>query len=60
MTRRRLLEMAGQPPAGSERISPFLYAVSLGLCVHPLVGRAVASIAPRTHRLSYWRVARGT
>ena len=60
MTSRQLVEIAGQPPTSSERISPFLYAVSLGLQVHPLVGRVVASIAPRTHRLSYWRVARGT
>jgi ubiquinone/menaquinone biosynthesis C-methylase UbiE len=60
MTGRRLVEMAGQPPTRSERVSPFLYGVSLGLRLHPIVGRVVASIAPRTHRLSYWRVGRGT
>lgn len=51
-----LVSMAGRPPVSSRRVSPFLYAVSLAARVHPAAGRAVASVAPRTHRLSWWRV----
>ncbi len=59
MTGRQLRELAGRLPDESERVSPFLYAVSLAQRMHPRLGRAVAVVAPRTHRLSYWRVAPG-
>jgi ubiquinone/menaquinone biosynthesis C-methylase UbiE len=52
----RITELAGRPADGSVRLSPLLYLVGLGLRVHPLVGRLMARVSPRTHRLSFWRV----
>jgi ubiquinone/menaquinone biosynthesis C-methylase UbiE len=60
MTMTRLVGLAGRPPEHSRRLSPFLYAVSLAGRVHPRAGRAVALVAPRTHRLSWWRAEPGT
>jgi ubiquinone/menaquinone biosynthesis C-methylase UbiE len=57
MDARRLAELAGRPPAGSERLSPFLYSVALGMLIHPTIGRLIARVSPPTHRLSFWRVA---
>lgn len=57
MTARRIAELAGRPPAGSERLSPFLYSVALGMLIHPAIGRLLARVSPPTHRLSFWRVA---
>lgn len=57
MNARRISELAGRPPAGSERLSPFLYSVALGMLIHPAIGRLFARVSPPTHRLSFWRVA---
>lgn len=53
----RLTEIAGRPPTGSRRLSPLLQLVAAGDLVHPRLGDLAMRIAPRTHRLSWWRVA---
>ena len=52
----RIAELAGRPPDGFKRLSPFLYLVAAGMRIHPLVGALMVRLSPRTHRLSYWRV----
>ena len=56
MPLRRLAEL-GRPPDGSRRLSPLLHAVAAGAFVHPSVADLAWRLAPRTHRLSWWRVA---
>jgi ubiquinone/menaquinone biosynthesis C-methylase UbiE len=56
----RIAELAGRPPDGSERLSPFLHSVGLGMRIHPRIGRLVARVSPPTHRLSFWRVGAAT
>lgn len=45
----------GRPPAGSIRLSPALQAVAVASAVHPRLTDWAMRLAPRTHRLSYWR-----
>jgi hypothetical protein len=52
----RIAELAGRPPDGSERLSPFLYLVAAGMRIHSVIGALMFRVSPRTHRLSYWRV----
>ena len=52
----RIAELAGRPPDGSERLSPFLYLVAAGMRIHSIIGALMFRVSPRTHRLSYWRV----
>jgi SAM-dependent methyltransferase len=52
----RLRALAGRPPDGSSRITPVLHLVAAGAVIgRPFVRQAMRR-APRTHRLSYWRV----
>lgn len=46
----------GRPPTGSIRLSPLLQAVALAAAVHPRLADVAMRLAPRTHRLTYWRV----
>jgi ubiquinone/menaquinone biosynthesis C-methylase UbiE len=52
----RIADLAGRAPDGSERLSPLLHAVGLGMRIHPVLGRLIARVSPPTHRLSFWRV----
>ena len=52
----RLTEAAGATPDGSERLSPLVYLVAAGAAVHPVAARLAMVLAPRTHRLTWWRV----
>jgi len=56
MGRRRLASIAGRQPDRSERLSPLIYAVAAGAAIHPMLEGAAMRFAPRTHRLSVWRV----
>jgi len=49
----------GRPPDGSRRLSPLLQIVAAGELIHPRVGDIAMRFAPRTHRLSWWRVQPG-
>jgi len=53
---RRLREVGGRAPDGSTRLTPLLYLVAAGAAVGPLPSALAMRFAPRTHRLSYWRV----
>jgi ubiquinone/menaquinone biosynthesis C-methylase UbiE len=50
----RLAELS-RPPDGSIRLSPLLHAVAVAAAIHPRLADWAMKIAPRTHRLSYWR-----
>jgi ubiquinone/menaquinone biosynthesis C-methylase UbiE len=54
MPLQRLAEL-GRPPTGSIRLSPALQAVAVATAVHPRLADLAMRLAPRTHRLSYWR-----
>jgi ubiquinone/menaquinone biosynthesis C-methylase UbiE len=51
-----LMSIAGRRPDHSERLSPLIFAVVAGAAVHPALERVAMRLAPRTHRLSVWRV----
>jgi SAM-dependent methyltransferase len=55
MTLRRLLAL-GERPTASVRITPLLHLVGAGSYIHPVFERAAMWLAPRTHRLTYWRL----
>jgi ubiquinone/menaquinone biosynthesis C-methylase UbiE len=50
-----LAREAGRPATDSVRLSPFLYAVAAGDAIHPRLAEVAMRVAPRTHRLTYWR-----
>jgi SAM-dependent methyltransferase len=50
-----LAREAGRLATHSVRLSPFLYAVAAGDAVHPRLAEVAMRVAPRTHRLTYWR-----
>lgn len=52
----RLAVTAGTQPEGSIRLSPLIYLVAAGAAVHPAAARVAMAVAPRTHRLTWWRV----
>ena len=52
----RLASIAGRAPDHSERLSPLIYAVAAGAAVHPWLEGLAMRVAPRTHRISVWRV----
>ena len=54
MPLRRLAEL-GRPPDWSIRLSPLLQAVAVAAALHPRLADVAMRVAPRTHRLSYWR-----
>lgn len=54
MPLRRLKEIGG-PWAGSMPLTPLLHAVAVGALVHPTLARVAVRLAPRTHRLTWWR-----
>jgi ubiquinone/menaquinone biosynthesis C-methylase UbiE len=54
MPLRRLAEL-GRPPDWTIRISPLLQAVAVAAAIHPRLADVAMRVAPRTHRLSYWR-----
>lgn len=54
--RLRDLVAIGGTPTGSIRLSPFLYALAPAEMLGPRFADAVAAVAPRTHRLTYWVV----
>ena len=51
-----LVSTAGRPPDHSERLSALIYAVAAAGAVHPSLEPVAMLLAPRTHRLSAWRV----
>jgi SAM-dependent methyltransferase len=57
MPLRRLAEL-GRPPDWSIRLSPVLQGVAVGVALHPRLADLAMRLAPRTHRLSYWRKPR--
>lgn len=52
----RLPEL-GRRPDASWRLSPLLYLVAAGAAVSPKLADAAMVLAPKTHRLSYWRIS---
>jgi ubiquinone/menaquinone biosynthesis C-methylase UbiE len=52
----RVLQRLGRVPDGSSRLSPLLQAVAAGAAIHPRLAGLAWRVAPRTHRLSWWRV----
>jgi SAM-dependent methyltransferase len=52
----RLVEAAGRAPDGSERLGPLVYLVAAGAFLHPVAEALAVALAPRTHRLTWWRV----
>ncbi len=55
MSSGRLMELAGRSPTGSFPLSALLHVVGPAALIHPRFGQAVARVAPRTHRISFWR-----
>ena len=53
---RKVLAELGRPPDGSTRLSPLLQLVAAGALIHPGLAELAWRVAPRTHRLSWWRV----
>jgi SAM-dependent methyltransferase len=49
------LTRVGGRPTGSTRLSPFLPAVAVAEAIDPRLARLVMRVAPRTHRLTWWR-----
>lgn len=56
MSSDRLIELAGRSPNGSFPVSALLYVVGPAALIHHRLGQAIARVAPRTHRISFWRV----
>lgn len=54
--RSRLVALAGRLPEASQRLSPLLHLVAAAGLVHSRLAGLAMRVAPRTHRLSYWRV----
>ncbi|MEZ0240905.1 MAG: class I SAM-dependent methyltransferase [Chloroflexota bacterium] len=52
----KVLGELGRPPDGSMRLSPLLQLVAAGALIHPRLADLAWRVAPRTHRLSWWRV----
>ena len=52
----RRLHMLGGRPSSSRRLSPLLHLVALGSQFGQLGARAAMALAPRTHRLTAWRI----
>jgi SAM-dependent methyltransferase len=54
MPLRELVRDVGRAAQGSLRLSPLVYAVALGEAIHPRLGDLAMSVAPPTHRLTWW------
>lgn len=52
----RKIHALGVRPTSSVRVTPLLHLVAAGSRIHPLVEQAAMKLAPRTHRLTYWRL----
>ena len=55
-----LRALANRPPELSVRLTPLLQLVAAGVVAGPKVADAAMRMAPRTHRLSQWRVRPAT